>query len=77
MLTKADILKLEEKFVTKDEFLSETKSIKDLIIEFKDTVLHEIQGLREDVTIVTGYKDQIEDQENRIEKIETHINTLS
>lgn len=73
MLTKPDFLKLEEKFATKDEFRSEIKSIKDLIIEFKDTVLHEIQGLREDVTIVTGYKDQIEDQETRIENIESQL----
>jgi hypothetical protein len=73
MITKTDITKLEEKFVTKEEFLRETKSIKTLIIEFKDAILHEIQGLREDVTIVTGYKDQIEDHETRIETIEKHL----
>ncbi len=70
MLTQSDMKKLEEKFITKDEFHREFKSVKDLIIEFKDQILHEIKGLREDVAIVTGYKDQIEDHETRIETIE-------
>ncbi len=77
MLTKADIAKLDEafttKFATKEELKSEIKSLKDLIIEFKDVILHEIQGLREEVAIVTGYKDQIEDHEARIEIIEKKI----
>lgn len=59
MLTKSDIIKLEERFATKSDILS-----------FKDTILHKIQGLREDVLIVTGYKDQIEDHETRIEIVE-------
>lgn len=73
MLTKTDISKLEEKFVTKNDLKNEAKSLKDLIVEFKDTILHEIQGLREDVFIVTGYKDQIENQETRIETLEKKL----
>ncbi len=73
MLTKTDLSKLEEKFVTKNDLLSEVKSLKDLIMEFKDVILHEIQGLREDVILVTGYKDQIEDHETRIETIEKKL----
>jgi hypothetical protein len=73
MLTKTDLSKLEEKFVTKGDLKSEAKSLKDVIVEFKDAILHEIQGLREDVAIVTGYKDQIEDQETRIETLEKKL----
>lgn len=77
MLTKTDIAKLEERFaerfVTKEEYKSGIKALKDLIIEFKDAILHEIRGLREEVAIVTGYKDQIEDHEVRIEKLEKKL----
>ncbi len=73
MLTKTDISKLAEKFVTKNDLKSEAKSLKDLIVEFKDAILHEIQGLREDVAIVTGYKDQIEDHETRIDTLEKKL----
>jgi hypothetical protein len=57
MITDADIKKLEKKFATKDDLkgfatkddLKKTeKSMKDAIIEFKDAILHEIKGLRED-----------------------------
>lgn len=73
MLTKTDLSKLEEKFATKNDLESGVKSLKDLIVGFKDTILHEIQGLREDVVIVTGYKDQIENQETRIETLEKKL----
>ena len=35
-----------------------------------DEILGEIKAMREELTVVTGYKDQIEDHETRIEKIE-------
>lgn len=73
MLTKTDLSKLEEKFATKNDLESGVKSLKDIIVEFKDAILHEIQGLRQDVAIVTGYKDQIEDHETRIEAIEKKL----
>lgn len=46
MLTKTDLSKLEEKFATKNDLESGVKSLKDIIVEFKDAILHEIQGLR-------------------------------
>jgi len=70
MITDVDITKLKKVFVTKDELTQTEKSIKDVIIDFKDEILHEIKGLREDVTIVTGYKDQIEDIDIRVERLE-------
>jgi hypothetical protein len=75
MITKSDFQELEEILVTKRELKDSEKSIKDAIIEFKDVILHEIQGLREDVAIVTGYKDQIEDHEFRIEIAEKKLQT--
>lgn len=62
MLTKTDIKTLEEKFATKND-----------VVEFKDEILHEIRNVRDDVAILTGYKDQIEDQETRIESVEKHL----
>lgn len=66
MLTKIDINKLKEILVTKDEL----KELKNNIISFKDEILHEIIKLREDITVVIGYRDMIEDHEQRIIKLE-------
>jgi len=66
MLTKTDISKLREVFATKDEF----KEIKNNIISFKDEILQEIIKLRDDITVVIGYRDMIEDHEQRIIKLE-------
>lgn len=43
------------------------------IVTFKDEILKEIQDLRADVAITTGYRDMIEDHDQRIEKIEKHV----
>lgn len=40
------------------------------ITEFKDQILGEIEDLREDNTIMTGFSDQLEDHELRLTKIE-------
>jgi len=61
MLTKIDINKLKEIFVTKDEF----KDLKNDIVTFKDEILHEIIKLRDDITVIIGYRDMIEDHEQR------------
>lgn len=70
MITDADVSKLKNIFATKDELKNVQKSLTDLITDFKDTILHEIKGLREDVAIVIGYKDQIEDVDYRVERLE-------
>jgi len=61
MLTKIDINKLKEIFVTKDEF----KDLKNDIVTSKDEILHEIIKLRDDITVIIGYRDMIEDHEQR------------
>lgn len=68
MLTKSDFLKIKQLV---DESVGKTeKRLKQDIVQFKDDILKEIKDLREEVTVVTGYKDTIEDHETRIEKLE-------
>lgn len=62
MLTKSDLENLKEIFATKED-----------LVNFKDAILHEILAMREQLSIVIGYRDQIEDHEIRIEKIETKV----
>ncbi len=62
MITNNDIKKLKEVFATKED-----------IINFKDSILTEIIKLREDVAVVTGYRNLIEDHDKRIEKLETAV----
>lgn len=85
MLTKSDLKlikamfgeqesKTNEKFSRVDEKFSRVdekfKMLENTLIEFKDAILGEIKSLREDIAIVTGYRDMIEDHETRIEKLE-------
>ena len=69
MITDADIQKLKRVFVTKDEF----SNLKNDIVDFKDSILSEIIKLREDIEVVIGYRDMIENHDQRIEKLETTI----
>lgn len=75
--TKKDLVK----FVTKDHLGLVVQDIVDLlkevrielkgdILNFKDEILGEIVKLREDVTVTTGYRDIIENHENRLIKLE-------
>lgn len=80
MITDADIKKLKKVFATKEELSKMDMKLDgtfDLlrgdITSFKDQILHEIIKLREDITIVVGYRDMIEDHETRIGKIESKI----
>ena len=82
--TKNELKKALEKYATKDDLSNVTKELMDLIhafrselkndiVDFKDSILHEIIKLREDITVVIGYSDRIEDHDQRIEKLETAI----
>ena len=84
MITDADIKKMKRVFVTKEDFKKfitkdelkislEKYATKDDLINFKDAILNEIIKLREDVTVVIGYRDLIEDHDKRIEKLETTV----
>lgn len=45
----------------------------DNLVTFKDEILTEIKAMRDENTLLTGYKDQIEDHDLRIEHIEKHL----
>lgn len=62
MITDADVKKLERKFASKND-----------LVEFKDSILGEIIKLREDIEVIIGYRDTIEDHDQRIEKLETVV----
>jgi uncharacterized protein (UPF0305 family) len=54
------LIKEETKYLpTKDDFYNKM-----------DELMKELKDLREEVTVVTSYKDQIEDHETRIGKLE-------
>ncbi|MFA6016624.1 MAG: hypothetical protein WC744_00885 [Patescibacteria group bacterium] len=65
--TKDDL----KRFATKDDL--KNYATKDDLINFKDSILSEIIKLREDIEVVIGYRDLIEDHGNRIEKLETIV----
>lgn len=70
MLTKKDtdtiIQIIKETSVTKEEFTG----FKDQTLTLLDKVMGELKAIREDHTITSGYKDQLENHETRISKIE-------
>lgn len=62
MITDNDMKKLEKRFTTKED-----------LVDFKDAILHEIRDLRDDITVTTGYRDRIEDLDNRLEVVEIKL----
>jgi len=40
------------------------------VISFKDSILGEIRSLRDEIIIVVGYRDQIEEHDTRITSLE-------
>ena len=72
MITDKDIQKLKQTFSTKDDL----KSLENKIVGFKDEILKEIENLRTDSTIDTNIHDQVEDHENRLEKVEKHLRLI-
>src|SRR3989344_4482853 len=84
MITDADIKKIEKaltrKFATKDDLKQfatkedlKNYATRDDLVNFKDSILTEIIKLREDIQVVIGYRDMIEDHDQRIEKLETTV----
>ena len=57
--------------MTKDD--AKSFATKDDLVNFKDSILNEIIKLREDVTVIVGYRDMIEEHDQRIEKLETAV----
>lgn len=77
MLTKSDITKLKEIFVTKEELSELEKRLKnDFLIGF-DAIMHELKSMREEITIMfyrqSENTEKIESHEVRIKNIEEKI----
>lgn len=72
MLNKSDIKLISQLFSDEfsEKFTEARKQLKEDLVNFKDEILTEVKKLSEDVTVVTGYKDQIEDHDIRINKLE-------
>lgn len=75
MLTKNDIKLLKGVFATKDDINKvrddlKRYALKEDLVNFKDEILREIRSMRQELVIIIGYKDQIEDHEVRLEKLE-------
>lgn len=77
--TKVDLQNELKKFATKDDLNSAIKDLasKDDLITFKDAILHEIAKMRDEVAIVGGQRDMLEDHDQRIETIEKHLHIQS
>ena len=71
MLTKNDIKLLREVFATKEDL--NRYALKEDLVNFKDEILYEIRSMRQELVVIIGYKDQIEDHEVRLEKLEKKI----
>ena len=83
MLTDKDLSRIDELIQKRletqdlsriDELIQERiekseKRLKNDILNFKDEILSEIQDLRDDVSVVTGYRQMLEDHEEDIEKL--------
>jgi uncharacterized coiled-coil DUF342 family protein len=53
-----------------DKLLNKLDEFKNKVYELFDKVMGELKAIREEQTIIVGYKDQIEDHETRIGKLE-------
>lgn len=77
MLTQKDLDEInkliDKKFDEKLKYLP----TKDEFFGAMDKLMKELKAMREEVTVVTGYKDQIEDHETRLGKVETILNIPS
>jgi len=79
MLTRSDITELKRIFATKNDLKRfATKNdlkrfaTKDDLLSFKDAILKEIKDMRDEIALIVGYRDRIEDHEERIERLEKH-----
>ena len=61
------------KKMVKEVLREEKVTTTDDLVSLKNAILHELQGIRENQELITGYKDQIEDHDLRIGHIEKHL----
>ena len=74
-LTRKDLTEELKRFATKDDLNNAIKDLasKEDLVTFKDAILHEIAKMRDEVAIVGGQRDILEDHELRIETVEKHL----
>jgi len=77
MITKKDVEVLKEVFVTKYDLRDELQrfATRDEMLTFKDEILYQIMAMRDEISVVLGYKSNIDDHETRIEKLENEVLT--
>ena len=74
-LTKKDLRLIRE--IVHKEVHIEIKPFRGEILQFKDDILTEVRSLREEMSIVVGYRGLIENHEERLEVVETRLNIPS
>lgn len=60
----------EEMYAIRDELKAD-------ILSFKDAILTEIKAMREELSVVIGYRQHLEHHDQRIVKLETHLGISS
>ena len=86
MLTPKDIELMEKHFLTKKEFLVEKSDLftkqdgEDLrhelrndLLDFKDAIITEIKELRQETEINSSFRQRIEKQDKRIDRLESAV----
>ena len=86
MLTKSDLKYLEQlmRLVVKEETNDLREKVeairylptKDEYFTREDKMMTELQNIRDDISVMTGWKDQIEDHEGRLVKVEKRLNIV-
>lgn len=66
---------VKEELVDKETFSQKVTKFKDEVMTMLDKVMKELKDFREEQTIISSYKEQIENHETRIGKIEEVLST--
>lgn len=61
---------VKQELVDKETFFEKVTKFKDDIMTMLDKVMKELKDFREEQTVISSYKEQIEDHETRIGKVE-------
>lgn len=70
MLSQKDLDEIEELIEKKFNEKFKHLPTKDEFYTRMDKLMHKLNAIGEEVTVISGYKDQIEDHETRLGKVE-------
>lgn len=74
MLSPADLRAIQNVIeVSQKPIKGEQESLRGDLLIFKDEILSEVRATRQELSIIIGYRDQIEDHETRLFKVEKKI----